>query len=640
MAYTPGDGDSADFNFDQGGYSPPDSGAANLQSSPGPTLASVTFASSSGMQVQAGLTQISSVSFQSSGNFAVTPSLGVFFKSSQNLTLEASRLLSTAFVVQSSSTVIMSAVVVKSLNANLGARGYQSFAETRALGSEARGLAEAPVSATPRQKTDRLVGGGTKGLAALSIGSRGFVSFLEQRGFGAQTQIAFDTQKSLGSSARNPTDVGLSARAFAELYEEYKLGAQGRQSTEDKSLGGSTRGLQEQAVGTRAFEELNASKTLGAEAAIFSQNNIFYRMISRSLHETVMDSEDADVLVGLMVSLQQQAYERIKEFPKLRDLDRMPDNLVPHLQREVATRLPHTDLIDKREFVREAKNWYSGKGAAASYDYISALTKTKIVIQEPARSLMRLDRPSTALSGSLNSEISTTGTKLGIMRDGDKWAFYTYILRIFGVQDVSVEDLIELLELVHPAGTKYFLEFVYQHLVQELSYTKEALINDKITDYYTVKMPTTDLNGLSNRFRLSSEDGTLDLGLSAVGAQLIPVTRSHSLVERVFVTEILSTAAMRDYALIDILARCSTDAMVLDGACLLDRGIRFQSVITVERLHGEVAAAAQSFEIEHRHTDHYGPINRQYRTDDNLTTDGIGGVDSFMTVMADFVLIP
>jgi len=147
----------------------------------------------------------------------------------------------------------------------------------------------------------------------------------------------------------------------------------------------------------------------------------------------------------------------------LRYLDDVDAGFLQYITKEVGIGTPvFADDASTRQFLKEAKAWHAGKGSEFLYSYIGALTKTLINIWEPSRLILRTDYPPTVVDGVVNKPSLDT-SKLNRIRDGIFWSFYTYVLEVNGAQNLKHwSDITNLVELIHPAGTKYFVDLFYQ----------------------------------------------------------------------------------------------------------------------------------------------------------------------------------
>lgn len=192
----------------------------------------------------------------------------------------------------------------------------------------------------------------------------------------------------------------------------------------------------------------------------------FYDILNRTMGEAITYDNDSYVFLTLLSRLLAKDHILASSLPNLRDIDIIPDSLLPYLQAEYGMKLPEAGNINIRELLRESKAWYSGKGTIPALEFLAAITGTAIEMYEPSKLIQRSSTRRTVLSGSP----STVGkqpyevSKLGRLRDKILWSYYTYILTVRGMQNLeSINTFTTLLDLSHPAGTSRFIngEFVY-----------------------------------------------------------------------------------------------------------------------------------------------------------------------------------
>jgi ComF family protein len=149
----------------------------------------------------------------------------------------------------------------------------------------------------------------------------------------------------------------------------------------------------------------------------------FEQLIADSLGESLTSDNDISVFIKLMAYLQAQTYTKLKEFPDIRDIDLAPEDFLQYYKQEFALKLPDSTNFDLREFIRESKNWYSGKGTTELLSFIGALTNTDIDLFESSRLIMRFNSPKTLISvatsthhpSSLDSLTSATFFQIPVM---------------------------------------------------------------------------------------------------------------------------------------------------------------------------------------------------------------------------------
>lgn len=209
------------------------------------------------------------------------------------------------------------------------------------------------------------------------------------------------------------------------------------------------------------------------------------RFIEQVVGEHLFLDSDFVIFSQLMAMLQADHEVLLDRFPLLRDIDQVPNEFLIHLQQEFSLKLPDDPDLDPREFIRESKPFYAGKGTENLLQYLAALAKVSIELFESSKLIFRLDYPRTLLSGAP----STTGpkpyheSKLGRLRDGIVWAFYVYLLVIRGT-NVNTNRVIDYINLNHPAGTNYFFDLYLTNYLE--SSTNLHLSNDHMHDYFMI----------------------------------------------------------------------------------------------------------------------------------------------------------
>jgi hypothetical protein len=155
---------------------------------------------------------------------------------------------------------------------------------------------------------------------------------------------------------------------------------------------------------------------------------------------------------------------------------------------ETGLRLPEGSLVPDRELLREAKAFYSRKGTEILLNYIGKIYGVEIDMNRPAELIFRTNYLRTFLDGdiSLNSKpLPWDQSRLGRIRDGIMWAFYTYIVNVLGAQNISsFTDFFNALKLNHPAGTNIFTNY-------EINQTLPNFPDGQKIYYSTVWIDTT-----------------------------------------------------------------------------------------------------------------------------------------------------
>lgn len=211
-----------------------------------------------------------------------------------------------------------------------------------------------------------------------------------------------------------------------------------------------------------AITENRDSLFASAESNIVESK--FSNYLTRALGELICYDNDLYIFKEIVSRLQTVLYNKIKVFPRLRDIDtvfldrnnEVDDQFLNYIKYEVGVKIPETSRVPLKELLRDSKVFYSGKTTKGLYYYLGQLHNVVINIDEPARLIFRLSDNRTVISGAYNEDNSSY-SKLGRIRDGIVWSYFTYFIDIYGLQDIDDEYLFEQnVKLVHPAGTQYF----------------------------------------------------------------------------------------------------------------------------------------------------------------------------------------
>jgi hypothetical protein len=152
----------------------------------------------------------------------------------------------------------------------------------------------------------------------------------------------------------------------------------------------------------------------------------------------------------------------IKHIPECGDIDTSP--FIECLKKEIGADLPLTDAIPVVEFLREAKNFYSRKGTEVLFKFVGALINSAIEINYPRELVFRFSNPRSRLSGASSNHgiLPFKQSKLARFAGGSFWTNWTYLVEVKDAQNMRhVEDLMNFLDHIHPAGTARFLTLIY-----------------------------------------------------------------------------------------------------------------------------------------------------------------------------------
>lgn len=168
------------------------------------------------------------------------------------------------------------------------------------------------------------------------------------------------------------------------------------------------------------------------------------------------------------------------------------------LQKEAGFNLPLTEAIPIVEFLRESNSWNAHKGTEALYAFVSDVIGSPIAIHYPKKLILKLSDV-TCLSGSTSDkgELDWEHTKLGRFRDGLLWSNFVYILDILQAQSVgNLNDLMALIEHIHPAGTKRQLNLIFTFEVDPETIPESTIygFQEVTEDNYIISKPYPTLD--------------------------------------------------------------------------------------------------------------------------------------------------
>lgn len=185
----------------------------------------------------------------------------------------------------------------------------------------------------------------------------------------------------------------------------------------------------------------------------------------------------------------------VRHLPEVKDLDLTP--FLNYMQKEIGFDLPLTSNFPTLEFLRESKSWYGHKGAISIFAFIGSLVGSPIEVDAPAKLIFKLDSSRSYLSGKsthLGGERPFNDSNLARIRDGIYWSQFTYLVDVLQAQNiVNTTDLINLLNNVHPAGTKMFIKFRFNYITPQQTVTLLSF-KEKVTDSFFLRMPWPSLD--------------------------------------------------------------------------------------------------------------------------------------------------
>lgn len=210
----------------------------------------------------------------------------------------------------------------------------------------------------------------------------------------------------------------------------------------------------------------------------------YRKVFLNSISEPIHYDTDLPPLLEALADLFGRVAHLTAEFPLLRDVDEVSDEHLQYLVREFLPNFPFLEDFNYREFIKESKAYYSTKGTEIGLEYVAALSRLVFRVWEPSRHIFRLNHRSSLLSGARSSRPTGPGVGLARIRDGILWSQYTYVIEVGNLRTATnIDSFLPLIDLNHPAGTKYFLNFFYNSdwLHQKSSF--QLGHNEVVADY-------------------------------------------------------------------------------------------------------------------------------------------------------------
>jgi hypothetical protein len=205
-----------------------------------------------------------------------------------------------------------------------------------------------------------------------------------------------------------------------------------------------------------------------------------------SISEPIYFETDLPVLANAVATTLGQVASLIEHFPELRDVDLVSDEFLGYLFKEYLPDFPYLPNFNYREFIKESKTYYSSKGTKNALAYIAALGGLVFNVWEPAKYILGPSSRSLYPSGGFVSRaIDGSGRYLGRIRDGIFWSKYTYVIDVGNLKNIdSIDMLLPLIDLNHPAGTKYFLNYFWHTKYERATTAADRFWSEEITDFY------------------------------------------------------------------------------------------------------------------------------------------------------------
>jgi hypothetical protein len=179
-----------------------------------------------------------------------------------------------------------------------------------------------------------------------------------------------------------------------------------------------------------------------------------------------------------------------KKFPELRDLDKFPDEFLPLMEQEFVEPCLRDVIVDKREFIRENRMFYSSKTTRQLFKWIGAALGLEVDIFEASKLILRTSHAPTVLSGrelvtGEEAPVPWRSSELGRIRDGIIWSYYVYMVTVEG-GSADTELLRRFLNCIHPAGTQAYWELSdFQHILPD-SLPYDIVLSEYRIMFYTM----------------------------------------------------------------------------------------------------------------------------------------------------------
>lgn len=237
----------------------------------------------------------------------------------------------------------------------------------------------------------------------------------------------------------------------------------------------------------------------------------YRRLFEFSFSESIYSDTNLSVMVGAASEVFGQVAKLIEEFPTLRDVDLVADRHLEIMIREYLPNFPYIPNFNYREFIKDSKTYYSSKGTVSALSYVAALGAVVFSVWEPARYMQTLSSGRLLLSGAQASRpVGGPGIALPRLRDGVLWSRYTYVIEVGNLRSIDQADLLyPLIDLNHPAGTKYFLNWFWHTQYERLAGGETRPHNEVIDEYVPVlgmaPADTPPVHELYTEYNSSSE---------------------------------------------------------------------------------------------------------------------------------------
>ncbi len=193
-------------------------------------------------------------------------------------------------------------------------------------------------------------------------------------------------------------------------------------------------------------------------------------------------------------------FEVILSLPKLIDITVVDEDLLFHYLNQYISSFPNKliETLNIRDFIKNAKTFYSNKGNEQSFRFIFNLLKGTVRFFYPYKYIFTISNDQSMLSGSLeNNEVKEQHHRI---HDNDYWAYYTYEIS----SDLDLVKYDEILRrTVHPAGFKLFSKKIIEIVGESGSILSNEVLFEK-----DVKLQIQHLEDLKPHGLITSEFGS------------------------------------------------------------------------------------------------------------------------------------
>lgn len=226
--------------------------------------------------------------------------------------------------------------------------------------------------------------------------------------------------------------------------------------------------------------------------------------------------------LGTMIVQQNEAFVRfivdlvcikryfIRHLPDIVDLDRTP--YFEELAKQYGYDLPFLQNYSAIELLRENKRWYGTKSTTKLVPFAGDLINSPLRVDNPGRLVFRFSDPNCVMSGakSTSGPLPMAQSKLGRFQDNRFWTYFVYVVEVLQAQNaVGTEDLISILDNIHPAGFLRYDSLNWNEIGEEAD-EDEPGSDGETTDMEAYGMNVYVDKGFSNGLRFSDPNSLFD----------------------------------------------------------------------------------------------------------------------------------